>query len=180
MENRVRRGQGVLGSAPVALQNSKGRPTALLLPQWCHHGSWCYMFSLSPDFLLRDSKPSSPLLCSHLINFLPSFLPSPPLLFCQLLTVCQLLAFFGNNKSNLAFWEMRGSNKRLERAMMSLDLTLTDSGHTTAGGGSSMCLWEKSKSVADVSVSARSRPLLTCTSEILSLCLSFIPVTCGS
>ncbi len=65
VENRVRREQGVLGSTPVALQNSKGRPTALSLPQWCHHGSWCYMFSLSPDFLLWDSKPSSPLLSFH-------------------------------------------------------------------------------------------------------------------
>lgn len=143
------------GTGPSGLHSSG--PTALSPPQWCHHGSWCYMFL---DFLLRDTKPTS-------LLSLTFFLPSPPPLIFFIDHVSIIGFFGGNDKFNLAFWETQKSTCN--------DVTWPHSHRFWPDHSwwrfKHMCV-RKSRSVADVWVSLRSRTPLTCTSA--SLCLSFM------
>lgn len=113
---------------------SRTRKAALQLRYY--HNDVITAAGASCSLCLRTScceTASPPLLFSRLINSLPSFSSSS---FLSIIDHVSIIGFFGTNISNLVFQEMRRSNERLESvvsgAMMSLDLTLTDSGQTTA------------------------------------------------
>lgn len=150
----ARKGRGLLGCAPVALQ-------------LCHHRSDVIMAAgATCSLCFRTSCCATPnpiLLFSHLLS---SFLL---LLFHFFYWPCVNYMLFGGEMTNLILpFEKRES----QHAMMSLDLTF----HRFWPDHSwwrfkHMCV-RKSRSIADVWVSVRSRTLLTCTSA--SLCLSLM------